>query len=1511
MFDILQVAEAARSSLPLYVNGKGKTESRFYTCPSCNGKLKVSDTKVFCVVTRCQGIHKLILELSGDLAQMNESSRDEWKQQQQRNRQNKPAKEPGKRPESPTGLNLNPGNLSEGNYKEFADSAISREIADKNIIRLINYNVIAKILGWKGYSHTAGWYAGGVDITTGKLRQDWQGQFKPDVTFDGSKYLTTKHGYDAIAPYHPGFDWVAYQQQPNQRYLITEGIKKALSYICRYLQPALGVLGVNNFFRDGDFIPNIKRLANPGNTFDIAYDSDWESNKNVLRALVEVADKFIEKGCLVNILTWDSQYKGLDDAIVAGVEIVATPYKEWIEKNQSLIDAIPNNNRPAVAKPVNKLDIEVKGKVTKLIPMTDGEKEAYNQRKKAADIKDAIASINSQLHQLDPYKASRKQVKSIIISDHADHAVDTPIFCITYVHKEAIYHLLDYIQYESRVCLKNLEKAQLHNLLRQYGQAGVSNFGRRDLLGGPNPQKTRKNDDGDLEEFFQVDITGEYLKDADGQLIPEPKYSDSEWEKLQVLVEVLKSINLNNHLDLFTEVDAVNIEVMIDHENKEYIAWLINQRYNQSMDNPCYTCLFRLETLPGNPFVLQREWEQNSIDSVATGAKKTYFDEWKRLTDFTAEITRTVDFVGNDEVLKSIDLTDGNVHMVSAGCGTGKTTGLNDKIFDLIVNRPILPSGNPIKIICNSHRLNLIANTKYKLVSRLIDHYRSTGMSKEDATAYVDLIVMDAERFKNTYGNFFGSWSNDKGIPLVLYTCTDSLPTVLPKMPKTSAGEKEANGYDFRKEVVMVFDELDAVIKHTVTGSTCRDNRPNILGNLDGLLENCLGAYGLSGTLNESCKRLFEGIGKKVITYKNNFKQPSKTIEYSLGVGNYDESNNRLYLEQLKRSFILSDIYEALRNGENILIPGDSKNWNAILEELIKINVGEHIMGCRIDAIEKVSRNESRKNMVNEIMADPVNGILNNKIQYLIYNSSAESGVDISMPPDHRDYFKKIFCFNFGVIGTAGTIQLLKRWRHDAEILLWSIPGRVADCDFPEIPQQDNLFDYKDGLRRVESGLLKHEQVGMKYQQIANELKFVSSVERRHTRLCLEYMLEKHGYILNHTYGSDTGDVASEGRKITEERTATNILTADTKYVDADNLDVVMQNNTSEDDIWALTLAFYAKKWGYSKDEITKGKAALLTPDFIIHNEYRERQFYDHCKNLCLVDVPEKELKLLHTKTDKAMFAKDYRLMMVPISCLKRSGIADLIQRTDKLSLSDEIITKIKSWARDKRNQENWKLLCGSYHNKRNDDGTITLGSDKLFTYQLKKILKGYFGLVCKVKSGEMVLIPGNFQPEGKNQLWKGIEYRLFKAKVKEHIRTNGRLYPEVATDDRFEVEKDRIIGGDCSFLDEPDDSNPGNTTPHKVESASTDIILDAVDVVQMPPPQPDQVDILENLNDYLLDQWVNSKLNKKISSGQKLLGEAVIYCQEKLGVDVTECAYELARENKLIGIVADDLLNR
>ncbi|MGL6280991.1 MAG: hypothetical protein ACRC2J_01130, partial [Microcoleaceae cyanobacterium] len=118
--------------------------------------------------------------MSGDLGESRrewaENKRRESAYQREQSRKALAKKLPTERPKAPTGLNLKPGNLSEKNYKDFADSGISKEIADLNVVRITNNDTIAKVLGWKGYSHTPGWYAEGVDITTGELRQDWQGQ---------------------------------------------------------------------------------------------------------------------------------------------------------------------------------------------------------------------------------------------------------------------------------------------------------------------------------------------------------------------------------------------------------------------------------------------------------------------------------------------------------------------------------------------------------------------------------------------------------------------------------------------------------------------------------------------------------------------------------------------------------------------------------------------------------------------------------------------------------------------------------------------------------------------------------------------------------------------------------------------------------------------------------------------------------------------------------------------------------------------------------------------------------------------------------------------------------------------------------------------------------------------------------------------------------------------------------------------------------------------------------------
>jgi hypothetical protein len=81
---------------------------------------------------------------------------------------------------------------------------------------------------------------------------------------------------------------------------------------------ALSINGVDNWSVPGkddagkrQIKPALLRYLPP--VVYMAYDADWSSNKNVLRALSDLAKALIELGREVRVMSWGPSWKGIDD----------------------------------------------------------------------------------------------------------------------------------------------------------------------------------------------------------------------------------------------------------------------------------------------------------------------------------------------------------------------------------------------------------------------------------------------------------------------------------------------------------------------------------------------------------------------------------------------------------------------------------------------------------------------------------------------------------------------------------------------------------------------------------------------------------------------------------------------------------------------------------------------------------------------------------------------------------------------------------------------------------------------------------------------------------------------------------------------------------------------------------------------------------------------------------------------------------------------------------------------
>src|SRR4028119_2378341 len=165
-----------------------------------------------------------------------------------------------------------------------------------------------------------------------------QWQFKPDdpwASKDGKapKYRTGKGEYDAFLAKHPEIKayWSdldalkarCFTINGKPYIVITEGGFKAITG-CMHGIPTIALVGVTMGLTprakgEPDLIPALKRLAEAGFNFIIAFDADATTNKNVRIAEKKLAKVLLSYGVSVRTVTghWDAEEdgKGMDDFI--------------------------------------------------------------------------------------------------------------------------------------------------------------------------------------------------------------------------------------------------------------------------------------------------------------------------------------------------------------------------------------------------------------------------------------------------------------------------------------------------------------------------------------------------------------------------------------------------------------------------------------------------------------------------------------------------------------------------------------------------------------------------------------------------------------------------------------------------------------------------------------------------------------------------------------------------------------------------------------------------------------------------------------------------------------------------------------------------------------------------------------------------------------------------------------------------------------------------------------------
>jgi len=262
-------------------------------------------------------------------------------------------------------------------------SAVNEALISKNLRQIEDPQLIARLLDWRSYSSSPGWYVCSCDPLTGNRTN--KGQFKPDVaiSFQNSPDKTQKYisfpkgakGGDSSAAVYLALamsDWELVSEtvgvpildsdvdesrddlgfwqwvlnHPEIQITITEGIKKEASLLSLG-RVAISLTGVWNgqVGKGRKLHKDLAPFIVCGRPVYLAFDSDLLVKENVSDALRQLGRLCRQEKAEVFILGWEPERgKGIDDFIVSQGKLELenlyrdgiTPYSEWLIKAQQV-----------------------------------------------------------------------------------------------------------------------------------------------------------------------------------------------------------------------------------------------------------------------------------------------------------------------------------------------------------------------------------------------------------------------------------------------------------------------------------------------------------------------------------------------------------------------------------------------------------------------------------------------------------------------------------------------------------------------------------------------------------------------------------------------------------------------------------------------------------------------------------------------------------------------------------------------------------------------------------------------------------------------------------------------------------------------------------------------------------------------------------------------------------------------------------------------------------------------
>jgi Domain of unknown function (DUF3854) len=244
-----------------------------------------------------------------------------------------------------------------------------------------------------------------------------------------------------------------------------------------------------------------------------------------------------------------------------------------------------------------------------------------------------------------------------------------------------------------------------------------------------------------------------------------------------------------------------------------------------------------------------------------------------------------------------------------------------------------------------------------------------------------------------------------------LVLCPDSIQHVLRYLKK--AGQP----------YVVVFDEAAKVGEHITTGDTIKDRYSEVNDLTSELATGAQSIIIAEAKISEHDVKFYEGIsGKTAVIYRH--QRITNKRQIKMYKGNLSAINAQVF----------KDLCDDLEAGERVAIPCDSQIQGETIHRMLLAKYPD-LKGMRNDAYT------SYLSDVEELTTSPNEFLARHQLDYLIYSPACKAGWDLTgeyidvVGFKHQYNFTKVYAF-FTVLATSDHIQMIARWRGEAEVVI-------------------------------------------------------------------------------------------------------------------------------------------------------------------------------------------------------------------------------------------------------------------------------------------------------------------------------------------------------------------------------------------------------------------------------------------------------------------------------------------